>query len=181
MNVTLLSIALLAAPAVPASAEEAWLLAPLVADRAEMLKLFGDSGGLGVIQVAGRGDAGAAVSLTPRYAGFDTQLDLPPSEAEPDDLRDSLGAVGPDPSPWAREKSRVAPRGGPAGWIIVTRRGGREVRPLATREEVARWAAVAEAQRRAYEGLLRERRSEDLGLLGAPEKPRPERRRPWRR
>ena len=54
----------------------------------------------------------------------------------------------------------------PAGWLIITRKIGREIRPLNTAQDVARWAAAAELQRRAYESFLTERFANNLSLLG---------------
>lgn len=57
---------------------------------------------------------------------------------------------------------------GPAGWLVLTRKTGRTVLPLKTAADVARWAAAAELQRRAYESIVLERFSDNLGKLGRP-------------
>ncbi|TBR20629.1 hypothetical protein EPO15_12580 [bacterium] len=61
---------------------------------------------------------------------------------------------------------RTAPPIGPAGWLVISRKNGREVRPLKTSEDVARWTAAAELQHRVYEALLMERFSSNLNKLG---------------
>lgn len=55
---------------------------------------------------------------------------------------------------------------GPAGWLVVTRKAGREIRPLSTEQDVARWTAAAELQRRAYEASILARFADNLGKLG---------------
>ncbi|MDE2290707.1 MAG: hypothetical protein KGL53_01385, partial [Elusimicrobia bacterium] len=93
--------------------------------------------------------------------------------------RDALAAV-PAPPPMATQLppaallkglppvlgARTAPVVGPAGWLILTHKDGREVRPLSTPDEVARWTRAAELQRRAYESIVLDRFSAGLGALG---------------
>jgi hypothetical protein len=107
----------------------------------------------------------------------------PPDGLEtPTDLRDALAGVPalppgmsqlpPSsvlktglPAALAAPERKAAPIG-PAGWLVVTRKSGREIRPLATAQDVSRWTAAAELQRRAYEAALLERFSSNLDKLG---------------
>lgn len=110
-------------------------------------------------------------AAAPAPAGFET----------PDDLRDAIAGVpamapgmsqlppaailktGVPAAPIAEPKTAPI---GPAGWLVITRKAGREIRPLPTASDVSRWTAAAELQRRAYEAVLLERFSANLGKLG---------------
>lgn len=101
----------------------------------------------------------------------------------PDDLRDAVAGVptmspgmsqippaailktGIPVAPAAIEEPKVSPIG-PAGWLVITRKTGREIRPLPTAQDVSRWTAAAELQRRAYEASLMDRFASKLGQLG---------------
>lgn len=111
-------------------------------------------------------------AAAPNPAGLET----------PDDLRDAVAGV-PSMSPGMSQippaailktgipvapaaiEPQVAPIG-PAGWLVITRKTGREIRPLPTAQDVSRWAAVAELQRRAYEASIQERFASKLNQLG---------------
>ncbi|TPW21962.1 MAG: hypothetical protein FD126_163 [Elusimicrobia bacterium] len=133
-------------------------------------------------------DAELAFSAPAAFARIEKvrpAAEAPDIEA-PTDLRDALAAIPPmapgmsqlPPSAVLKTgvpaaltaPERKAPAIGPAGWLVVTRKNGREVRPLNTEEDVARWTAAAELQRRAYEASILERFSNNLGQLGKPAK-----------
>lgn len=106
----------------------------------------------------------------------------PPAGLEtPEDLRDALAgvpALAPGMSqlppaailktgvPAARVAEPKAAPIGPAGWLVITRKTGREIRPLPTAQDLSRWTAAAELQRRAYEASLVERFASNLNKLG---------------
>lgn len=150
-------------------------------ERGELLAMFAGPAGLGVVQVARAGSLlRTTVPLFPVYKGFAAELGLAgsdpwgnierisvPSEGSdieaPDDLRDALGAM-PALTPGAAHlppfsllKAAIpepAPAS-PAGWLVLTRREGSEVRVLKTQEELARWTSVAELQRRTFDALAK--------------------------
>lgn len=110
-----------------------------------------------------------------------------PDIEAPTDLRDALAgipAMAPGmsqlppstviktgvPGALTAPERKAAPIG-PAGWLVVTRKSGREIRPLTTEQDVVRWTAAAELQRRAYEATLLERFANNLGQLGKPATP----------
>ena len=115
--------------------------------------MYDKPGHLGVIQVAGAPSAAAVkAQLFPRYAGFDSELSFSAPEAfsriekvrpaaeapdieAPTDLRDALAGVpamapGMSSSSVSRPASRAPPaperKAGPAGWLVVTRKNGRD-------------------------------------------------------
>lgn len=104
----------------------------------------------------------------------------PPDIEAPTDLRDALAGVPSAPPGMTQMPPAAVLRTGapsplpptertaasPAGWLVVTRKAGREIRPLATEADVARWTAAAELQRRAYEAALLERFRSNLERLG---------------
>ena len=196
-----LTCLLAASPAVRAE-EAKGSLAALAGDRGELLGLFDTKGGFGVIQVAGQAPSPAAkaeVPLFPIYGGMGSTLEFAqPGPLDrldgvaaaadgadgierPSDLRDALAAT-PAAAPGAAQlpplslfkPTPIAAPAGPAGWLVITRKAGREVRPLRTKEDVAHWTAAAQLQLSAYEAIVLERFQKNLGALGAaaaPSKP----------
>lgn len=175
---TLLLSCLAALAAFPCAAQEG----RQASDRAELLAMFAGPAGLGVVQVARAGSIlQTKVPLFPAYKGFAAELGLAasdpwgsierisvPSEGSdmetPDDLRDALGAMpamtpgaaNPPPFTLLRAAVPVEPaRTGPAGWLVLTRREGSEVRLLKTQDELARWSSVAELQKRTFAALAK--------------------------
>ncbi len=168
-------------------------LAALGGDRGELLGLFDTKGGFGVIQVAAAAPGPAAkaeMPVFPLYAGLEASLEFTqPGPIDrldrvavgaedsgierPTDLRDAVAAV-PAAAPGASQLPPLsifkpalpAVSVGPAGWLVITRKAGREVRPLKTREEVSHWTAAAQLQLSAYEAILLERFQKNLGELG---------------
>ena len=183
MNKTLLSLLTLMASAAafaqgpgPATAGDAQ------AERAELLSMFAGPAGLGVVQVGRSGSmVETVIPLSPSYKGFKEELSFPvagwgeiekisapraESDIEaPDDLRDALGAVpatlpgAANIPPFSLLKAGLPQPvpSGPAGWLVLTRREGTEVRVIKTAEELKRWVGVAELQRRTYEALVQGR------------------------
>lgn len=169
-------------------------LAALAGDRAELLGLFDTKGGFGIIQVAGAAPAVAAkaeLPVFPLYAGLEASLafaqpgpmdtldsvgpaaDRVGGIERPSDLRDALAAAPAAPPGAAQNPplSLIMPAppkapSGPAGWLIITRKTGREVRPLKTGEDVAHWKAAAQLQLSAYEAIVLERFQKNLKALG---------------
>ncbi|MBI3299132.1 MAG: hypothetical protein HYZ75_13270 [Elusimicrobia bacterium] len=109
------------------------------------------------------------LAAAPEAAGSDIEA--------PEDLRDALGAMTPMPPgatqlpPMAILKNgavsetqhegltpnatKPAVIVGPAGWLVLTRKTGRVIRPLKTPADLERWANTAELQRRAYESMIK--------------------------
>lgn len=197
MKIPLLAcLAVLASSAAFSQAPSPAPVADTAAERAELLSMFAGPAGLGVVQVAKAGSmVRTVVPLFPAYHGLESDLSFkvpdilgriekvsaPAAGSDieaPDDLRDALGAM---PSPVPPGAAHLPPLAllkaglpepvpaGPAGWLVLTRADGREVRPLKTADEVKRWTSVAELQRRAYEALVLERFSKNLDKLGSPE------------
>ncbi|MBI5595014.1 MAG: hypothetical protein HY928_02875 [Elusimicrobia bacterium] len=178
MMKTLLLSCLAALAAFPCAAQEGLR----TSERAELLAMFAGPAGLGVVQVARAGSIlRTAVPLFPVYLGFAAQLGLSgsdpwgtierisvPSEGSdieaPDDLRDALGAMPamasgaahlPPFSLFKAEAPAEPVPTAPAGWLVLTRREGSEVRVLKTQEELVRWTSVAELQKRTFDALAK--------------------------